>query len=129
MVGSEKGSPAFSSELKREGICVFVQDAGALGKKLKDGVKLLGQGSGNFSLPLQIEVMISSIWFCFITCDINLSHWKSLHKFRKDGSLYLALTAANCFTSLYTVPCFISNYHDFIKYIPKWPFVAGVSIG
>lgn len=67
MVRSEKGSPAFSFKLKREGICVFVQDAGALGKKLKDGVKLLGQGSGNFSLPLQIEVMISSIRFRFIT--------------------------------------------------------------
>jgi hypothetical protein len=33
-----------------------VQDAGAVGKKMKDGVKLLGRGAENFSLPLHIEV-------------------------------------------------------------------------
>jgi len=33
-----------------------LQDAGAVGKKVKDGVKLLGQGAEKFSLPLHIEV-------------------------------------------------------------------------
>ncbi|KAG0576707.1 hypothetical protein KC19_5G101700 [Ceratodon purpureus] len=33
-----------------------LKDAGALGKKVKDGVKLLGRGAESFSLPLQIEV-------------------------------------------------------------------------
>lgn len=33
-----------------------LKDAGALGKKMKDGVKLLGRGAEKFSLPLQIEV-------------------------------------------------------------------------
>lgn len=33
-----------------------LKDAGALGKKVKDGVKLLGRGSEKLSLPLNIEV-------------------------------------------------------------------------
>lgn len=46
---------SLSIDLERNHVCV--QDAGALGKKMKDGVKLLGRGAEKFSLPLQIEVI------------------------------------------------------------------------
>lgn len=52
------------SELAREGridtsqliTMKTLKDAGAVGKKMKDGVKLLGRGAEKFSLPLHIEV-------------------------------------------------------------------------
>ncbi|KAJ7527622.1 hypothetical protein O6H91_16G064100 [Diphasiastrum complanatum] len=38
-----------------------LKDAGAVGKKIKDGVKLLARGSETFSLPVHIEVSRVSV--------------------------------------------------------------------
>lgn len=46
-----------------------MQDAGAVGKKMKDGVKLLGRGAESFSLPLNIEVRFSGS-SRFLTCSL-----------------------------------------------------------
>ncbi len=48
------------------------QDAGALGKKVKDGVKLLGRGSEKLSLPLNIEVRLSD--FQSAVCGRTIVH-------------------------------------------------------
>ena len=45
------------------------QDAGLVGKQIKDGVKLLGAGASSFSIPMHLEVSLvdkSTFPFSFV---------------------------------------------------------------